>query len=447
MQSDQLKEITVIVAENGTWREEKVSLGASRGDREFGKSYSPWQWKRMYREHASDTYGEAMDALRDADNKIRGFSNELKYFISLLPKDPTKLPDIALILGAIDKKLSDIKGAGEGIKDVRNKSLSDFYGSFSIEMPSHLKQDAQPKVATASLIGDFISYLGRKIFEYTDPEIREMKRAVSHLIGTTQMLVKSIDSYLDDMLKARKTGDVAAYIDSLKLIAQDQAEFKTEYSKVYDAYLKESYIAAITEYQSKHGDVKPEQEKVHIEQDESGEGHVVPSEEMEDVPSEDEAIAEERVRRQQAIDMSREEGAIPEAPPSQEPPAEQPEAPEAPAPPPAEQTPSSKPKQEGPSEIDQRLSEGVTNTEEEQKDNTPDINKQIIEALQAKSSTELILDKAENARFLARLGRIAETENKYIVAAFMAKYSEALEDSNPKASEELLLAAQSILND
>lgn len=68
-------------------------------------------------------------------------------------------------------------------------------------------------------------------------------------------------------------------------------------------------------------------------------------------------------------------------------------------------------------------------------------------ALAMDSEVELAMTKVAHARFLERLGKIAETENKYVVAAFMAKYSEELEETDPQASERLLRAALSISND
>jgi len=63
------------------------------------------------------------------------------------------------------------------------------------------------------------------------------------------------------------------------------------------------------------------------------------------------------------------------------------------------------------------------------------------------SKVELAITKVAHTRFLKELEEIAETQNKYIVAAFMARYSEQLEDTNPHAAKELLKAAQSIAND
>ena len=67
--------------------------------------------------------------------------------------------------------------------------------------------------------------------------------------------------------------------------------------------------------------------------------------------------------------------------------------------------------------------------------------------IQPRASIEALLGKVAHKRFLDKLGAIAETENKYIIASFVSKYSEQFEDTNPQLAAELLQAALDIAND
>ena len=101
------------------------------------------------------------------------------------------------------------------------------------------------KIAQGGLIGDFVQFIGRKLFELTDTDTREMKRVVQHLLTTTKQIVESTNKTLHEMLQSRKTGDVAKYIEGVQFIAKEQKGFREEFDAVYDSYLKEPYEHAL----------------------------------------------------------------------------------------------------------------------------------------------------------------------------------------------------------
>ena len=274
MHQDKPKEIVIITSQDGIWREEKISLAArpratseplsgEEGPPDPGaerpgidRGWSPFQWKRKYKEFASPGYESAMKGLRNADNRIARFSDELNYLANLLPSDPTKLPDIALILIEIKQRLDSIVTAGRQVTPAKDKKLQDFYGRFRVKIPKNLRTPG--KIATAGLIGDFVRFLGKKIFEYTDTDIREMKRVVKHLLNTTKQTVKTINKVLDDMRSARKTGDIDKYIEGVRFISKEQGDFRREFSAVYDSYLKDAYQHAYALEQEEKAKAKAE---------------------------------------------------------------------------------------------------------------------------------------------------------------------------------------------
>lgn len=561
MNQDKLEEITVITSQDGIWREEKVpltglgllSLAAKfvgEKDPDIERSWSPFQWGRMYKEKMSPGFEVSMKDLRTIDDNIRNFSNELNYLTDILPRDPTKLPDIALILIEIKQRLDSIVEAGKQLKPAKDKKLTDFYGRFHIKIPPRFRTASEigdGKIANAGLIGDFIKWVGKAIYELTDSETREMKRVVNHLLETTRSTVKDINRTLDDMLSARKTGDIDKYIEDVKFIAQEQADFKREFSSVYDAYLKVPYEhalemeeAAKREAEEQGKVFKPSNEEVSVgpagveirevespptpaEADPIGqaqraeegplpeEGKPIygppppvveglPTPPMEPVPDtgitriSPVELAQERdqgfppsiqveeprrVRQPTPIGV---EEAKPESeikvelPPggmeverfspgiSAEPPISEPPISVGPpiSEPPVSEPPKAyrriAPPVSSVPPVDVRLgpvggestpSSGSPLPLEAPPEKKPRKKRKPAERKQKNTSIEIqdAMVKVSHARFLTRLGKIAETENKYIVAAFMAKYSEELEETNPQASAALLRAAQELSND
>jgi hypothetical protein len=498
MHQDKSQEIVIITSEDGVWREEKISLGeegppdprAAKPGIERG--WSPWQWKRMFKEKMSPGYQEAMEGLRNADTRIARFSDELSYLANLLPKDPTKLPDIALVLMEIKQRLDSIVEAGKQVKPAKDKKLQDFYGRFHIKIPENLRTPG--KIATAGIMGDFVRFLGRKIFELTDPDVREMKRVVAHLLNTTKQTVKSVNKTLDDMRSARKTGDVDRYIEGIKFIAKEQTDFRREFSMVYNSYLREPYEQAYALEQEEKAKAeaegrefeKPFEEVVFeqgqakvIEVDSPPQGESDPLEVAQDAeeplepheiprgfgppepsgeweeryqavpPTEDEPstrrIDVEQVHRRQQEEL---EGPLTQRAPvtvDEGWPAGGPESQVETQPPQRREAP--------PKTLPSPRLEGGVGGEETPSSSELDIKPRYeweaptLPAELMKQQSVRVVDRASHARFLSELGEIAERENKYVVAAFMAKYSEKLEKTNPHASAALLKAAQEISND
>jgi len=328
-----------------------------------------------------------------------------------------------------------------------------------------------------------------------------MKRVVKHLLDTTNSTVKNINRTLDEMRSARKTGDIDKYIESVKFISKEQADFKREFSAVYDAYLKVPYEHALAleeeakQEAAERGEVfKPSHEEVSIgadgkidviEVDDPPPEEVEPLEAAEDAeeprgefspppegveysPQAMEPPTDSELPPTRIVDVEQAQLTDPETAPSTvhvpPPVGEEPVPPtqrsqqlgvSPKAPPssemdisPSQPIPQPKPESEPPYKMDPETGEWSDKPSKQQvgpRLRIEEVEPQLPPGLGAQ--IEKAMTKASHARFLDRLTKIADTENKYIVAAFMAKYSEELEDTNPKASAALLKAAQEISND
>jgi hypothetical protein len=499
MNQDKPEEIVVITSQDGVWREEKVPLTGlglislavkfeGEKDPDIERTWSPFQWGRMFKEKLYPGFEESMKELRIVDDRITQFSKELNYLADLMPNDPTKLADIALILIEIQQRLSSIVEAGSQVKPFKDRRVSDFYGRFHVKIPENLRtsrassEDDDGKVATAGLIGDFVDFIGKAIFEYTDAETREMKRVVKHLMETTKQTVSSVNRTLNDMLDARKTGDIDKYIELIKFIGKEQAELRKEFDVVYDAYLKEPHERALQleaqaeaeakargeKYQKTHEELSAGEDGLTVvEVDDPAPEEAAPLEAAEDAEEPPTALipggtgaaqmrhpesgmelsepvvelgeGELTSEEQRAVEQAR----VPEA-------VVQPESgeeieslhPDKPLP---------EPEVEEKAPITQRVPVLPPQPAEEPAQEglivAPTLEQTQQYGRQVRMQLETVLTKASHARFLNKLAKIAETENKYVVAAFMAKYSDELEDIDPEASAALLKAAQEISND
>ena len=235
------QEITIITSQDGIWKEEKLSFAQEH-------AYSPWQWKRMFKEQVSSAYHSSMQELKKVDNIINTFASELNYLLKLLPSDPTKLADIALIIIEIKQRIDSIIEVGQHVTSPSADKIKEFCGRFNIKIPKHLRTaetDSDEKIATAGILGSFVRQVGKVLHHLTDTDIREMKISVKHLLNITRQTVKSINQTLKDMRSARKTGDIERYIQDVQFISQEQLDFKDEFSTIYDTYLKGAYEYAV----------------------------------------------------------------------------------------------------------------------------------------------------------------------------------------------------------
>ncbi len=360
---------------------------------------------------------------------------------------------------------------------LQDSKLQDFYGRFHVKIPKDLRTPG--KIATAGMIGDFVHFVGRKVFEWTDTDIREMKRVVTHLLNTTKQIVDLTNNTLKEMRSARKLGNIDEYVEGIRLIGKEQSSFKREFSDVYNSYLKEPYEHAYKLDQEKR--VKDEAEGRETPYEEvvfaaDGQANVIEvdsppldetdplqaAEDAEDSPKGSESEIPDTVK-QTPVEIG-------DSPPTTRSPQTQPQN----LGDPIAVIPESQPSASEPDIVEPDVAEPQPNDTlvEVGGEETPpssdlkidpksDPKSKIIKEFPAGvpgygnaddghpvlSSVEIAMTKVAHTKFLSELGKIAEKENKYIVAAFMAKYSEELEDTNPQASAALLKAAQEISND
>ena len=103
----------VTASKPGTWLREKLD---------------PRSWVRMFGEGLISDYAEKMEMLREADDRIQAWTEDLSDLAKRADKAlaARRLVDVAIILNEINERFKKIKQFESFIKEVSEKSITQF---------------------------------------------------------------------------------------------------------------------------------------------------------------------------------------------------------------------------------------------------------------------------------------------------------------------------------
>lgn len=396
---------------------EIIILGANRTGNWFREHLSPGGLTRWLGEGLVSDYKAKMEVLREVDEKIATWTGQLEGLVHKAKSavKGRRILDAAILLGEINQKLQLISGEGRKVREIQEEALREYEAEHELEIPEHML----PKEAG---VMDYFKrrWIGNKLqSELTAKNIKLLEA----LLVTAEKVVHAVKSHLKKLGRARDTGRIGEYLDVLSTIGTEQIKFTTEFSKVYNTYFKTLVQAAVAK--------KKQQEKELA--DYMGQ---VPATENMPIPE---------TERAAPIEMPSEEGdlevpalEIPALPPipSTNPAGDTMRSPIAKTVPPAKL--ESKKDEVVPLPIPHTKPSPLPPKEEwEEKayptKMSPVLMKGVKEPVTAMMKNEFVQE-------LLKMG-----DDKYLMAAAMAKFSEQLEEWDEEASLELLRMAQKVI--
>ena len=220
-----------------------IVLAAGTGSR-WRRIFHPGSWVNRGGEALIPEYANKMDVLRNADDEIANWINDLDGLVTSAKKalDQSRLMDVAIYLGRINKRFKSIQEAGKNVEEVQKQSLKEF-DTESKELSSEDAilevNDGQNKVA---FLGDWYQDWKRRFFSdrLLDDKFRlERNRAIKAIIVKATQIVAQVKNLSKQLGHARDLGKIGMYISILKKISNLQIQFYKEYKPVYNEYLKE----------------------------------------------------------------------------------------------------------------------------------------------------------------------------------------------------------------
>lgn len=447
------------------WNRTKRNVGdAARGFRE-GTAFS-----RMIGERMFDSYREQMEKLRDTDEAIRSWTNDLDNCLdkALEASSKGKMFDSILWLSQINSRLKLVSQTKDQLSSLRDEQLEEFYGDRDHPLANDYfhadpKQiiDPDEKYATAGLMDDLGRWVTkRKLDTMYRRRLAEQKTALRSLLTSAKSTVNQIDSLLSRMGKARANGNIEIYINDLTKISALQEKFEGTFRELYDKHFKEM-IKRIRQKEVKK-----------IEQPRSLETitqpTVQPKEPMVELPSimePNDSMYSEKIEMGKGIGPT---GTVPSAPIATTPLWQ--------LTPPTEADLVTKPKdvekpipvakEQLPLDFDVKIQnndpimtmEGVP-TESIPTTKKPSTKKPAIkkttpkknEAKPKESSEEMEINKmmlrSSHRKFYEELQKATSTNDPKLLALMMLKYSEQIDELDSEKSLELIAIAEGILSD
>lgn len=462
--------IIITAARPGLWFKERLTPSAIKR----------WMGEKFYKD-----YGKTMDKLRQIDDAIYEWVKDIDNLNEQLKErkkssggmSDQKVIDIAILLGAINKKFKKINEAGNILEEINEKHLNKFEEQFSIKLPKNIydleeeeKEDLKRLRSNAGFWDSIKQNWISKKRESEDSKKRAQE--INDISQKAMQMSKRLKSYLKTMSKARANGDINQYLDTLNLISKEQQEFETAFVTVYREHIKGPVERMMLELST---DVKKEEqvfesypEEIEVELPESEDESIKTledhKEELEsgiskdwepltykDVPITEIPPTQEDFIYPSSFDHITQKYS-PKTQKSKEPSYSGPkfvpeygqltsgpgkarkgpviidveEAPETKSPPQTEKPSSKFPAGQWVSK------EEYIAQQQEQKKKDEEWLKQFYQK-----------QKALDEKFLEGL---KESSDQYQMAAFIAKYSENFEDINPQKSAELLTIAENLLS-
>jgi len=220
-----------------------IVLAAGTGSK-WRRIFHPGAWVNRGGEALIPEYADKMNVLRDADDEIANWINDLDGLVNSAKDalEQSRLKDVAIYLGRINRRFKSIEEAGKKVEEVQKESLKEFdteSKEFSSEEGILEVNDGQNKVA---FLGDWYHGWKRRFFSdrLLDDKFRlERKRAIKAVIVMAMQIVSKVKNLSKQLGHARDLGKIGTYVSILKKISDLQIEFYKKYKPVYNEYLKE----------------------------------------------------------------------------------------------------------------------------------------------------------------------------------------------------------------
>ena len=234
---DKSQDHIVIFALNkqGQWAGEKWYTGSF---------LDPSQWGRMVGETFRSDYKSKMEALRETDDKIREWSEDLNKIVKKMRKanNSNRIMDVAILLSELNNRLKSIEGESNKLEKLNETGLKELEDSL-LENESSYEEDLDIDLLKGLESHAQFEWLKnwKKKWDTATLEKKyrkERRMAINKLIDTANSAVQNVQKMLKDLSKQRKAGDIDKYIKTLSNISKEQNKFKTNFVPVYNTYLK-----------------------------------------------------------------------------------------------------------------------------------------------------------------------------------------------------------------
>lgn len=209
--------IIILARDSGTWVREK---------------FSPSGITRWFGEGLISDYKEKMKVLREVDDKIYDWSEDLDRIVKEMKRaiKANRLVDVAVLIGTLNRKLYNIKNEGAKVQEMAEEALMDFdldRGSRGHELPLPNLDDLKSQdglVASAGVWSDFKRDWVNKRVENANRKARAT--ALSEILKSAELTVKKVKEYVKKLGRARAEGNIGQYIVELKMIEEAQDNFR-----------------------------------------------------------------------------------------------------------------------------------------------------------------------------------------------------------------------------
>lgn len=197
--------------------------------------------KRYLSEGLISDYKEKMDVLRQVDNDISVWTDDLDQLVQGAEKSfrNARLVDMALYLNQINQRLLSIISAGKRVEEVSEKALHEFEKEREMDLPL-------PEMSSqAGIFSDWKrQWLAKKL--QTEKRI-ERNKALKKLLDLSRQVVNGVKSQLDTLSEHRHTGEIGKYLDGIHQISRIQNNFQKQFSPIYQEYLQPLLTEVIRE--------------------------------------------------------------------------------------------------------------------------------------------------------------------------------------------------------
>ena len=399
----------ITLGDNGQWQLETLAFG-------------PWEkLKRMMGETFISDYREKMEFLRAADARVQAWARDLEGLVkeSQIALKSNRLVDLAIVLKRINDRLIQIKKEGPAIEKVIEGFEEDHEFPLSPEVLksagfwSRLKRD----------------WMAEKM---ESNKRKERKLALVSLVDFAGQTVASAMSELEKMEEAKKHGNIGKYLDGLEEISKIQFAFQHGskenkqhgFQLVYKKYLQPAIDAALARHEKEMAEYQT-QELPLAESPIVNPAPIKAPDPLPLAPPPSHSVdvdLQSLIPTDPVLDLKTPKQLVPNS----EPPANSNRVP----------TPS-----------EEALTEKLPLAEIEQAETErPPLTEIGPMTQRSSSSIHQALLKQANEKFMAGMASIEKMGDVHLMAAYLIKHSEKIEDWDLPASLKLLAVAEGLLD-
>lgn len=396
--------------------------------RRYLSEISPSRWVA---EQAFPGYKEQMVVLRQVDDQIKEWTKDLSDALDRAQdaKKYGKPLDVLFWLGQINNRLKLVSNKKKDLAAVQEEPFEEYFGETEYGIPDDYFQTGENKIVEAGVVQDVKRWVGtRKLRELHRKRFLEQERALVKLLNLAKSTVNRTYSLLNEMSKARGSGDIDNYIKLLEKVSEQQGRFENEFQSIYER----NFVDMVSRIKERK---KQEEERATK------------------IKEEAEQREKERLERAglTATEIAPQPVPITETIPStvqMEPSKEVPSL-DIPTPTVKEREPESSVifDVSAPSSQDLPISSVPDTTVDEDEEFGPiTLADPTVRSPRYATQMGQIIIKMNHARFYDELKKASTKNDPYLLAAMMLKYSEMIDEVDPQTSLELLSVAEGILN-